>query len=168
VSRADPPLDAPDLLRRLVSRGVDFVVIGGVAVVLHGSPRNTFDLDVCFATDPANLEALGAVLTDLGARLKGLEEDLPFVADAATLRRVQLLTLVTPLGAFDVHVRPTGAPPYATLRRRAERYDLGGFSVLVASLEDLIAMKRTAGRPKDLADIAEMETILRLRRKLRR
>ncbi|HTP21491.1 MAG TPA: nucleotidyl transferase AbiEii/AbiGii toxin family protein [Solirubrobacteraceae bacterium] len=158
-----PPLDAAAILRRLVERGVDFVVIGGIAGVLHGSARNTFDLDICFATDDANLAALGDVLTTLGARLKGVEEDVPFVPDARTLRQVELLTFVTSLGELDVLARPAGAPPYSDLRRNADRYDLGGFNVSVASVDDLIAMKLAAGRAKDLLDVEELEAIKRLR-----
>jgi predicted nucleotidyltransferase len=156
--------DAAELLRRLVHAGVDFVVIGGVATILHGSARLTRDLDIVFAPDRGNLEALGRVLVDSDARLRGVEEDVPFVADAAALDRVQLLTLETNAGWFDVHRRPDGAPPYETLRRRAERMDLGGFSVLVASLDDLLAMKRTAGRAQDLVDVETLEAIKRLRK----
>jgi predicted nucleotidyltransferase len=157
------PLRADRILRRLVQRGVDFVVIGGIASVLHGSPRNTFDLDICFATDEANLTALGDVLRDLQARLRGVDEDLPFVPDERTLAKVDLVTLVTRFGELDVIARPAGAPRYEQLRRRAERYDLGGFSVLVASIDDLIAMKHTTRRSKDLLDIEELEAIKRLR-----
>ena len=157
-----PPLIADEILRRLVERGVDFVVIGGIAAVLHGSARNTFDLDICFATDGANLAALGDVLAALGGRLKGVDEDIPFVPDARTLRQVELLTLVTSLGELDV-TGPPGAPPYHELRRNADRYDLGGFNVSVASIDDLIAMKQAAGRTKDLLDIEELEAIKRLR-----
>jgi predicted nucleotidyltransferase len=148
-----------------VSRGVDFVVIGGIAAVLHGSPRATFDLDVCFATDESNLEALGEVLVGLDARLKGVAENAPFVPDAPTLRRVEVLTLDTAAGELDVLAKPSGVSRYEALRRRADRFDLGGFSVLVASLEDLIAMKQAANRPKDRADVEELETIRRLRRR---
>jgi Nucleotidyl transferase AbiEii toxin, Type IV TA system len=158
-----PPLSADEILRRLVERGVDFVVIGGIAAVLHGSARNTFDLDICVATDDANLAALADVLTALGATLKGVDEDVPFVPDARMLRQVELLTLVTPLGEFDVLSRPSGAPTYQELRRNADRYDLGGFNVSVASVDDLIAMKQAAGRAKDLIDIEELEAIKRLR-----
>ena len=158
-----PPLSADEILRRLVERGVDFVVIGGIAGVLHGSARNTFDLDICFASDDANLAALGDVLTALGARLKGVAEDVPLVADARTLRQVELLTLTTTLGELDVLARPPGAPAYPDLRRNADRYDLGGFNVSVASIDDLIAMKQAAGRAKDLIDIEELEAIKRLR-----
>ena len=158
-----PPLDAGEILRRLVERGVDFVVIGGIAAVLHGSSRNTFDLDICFATDEANLAALGDVLTGLGARLKGVDEDVPFVPDARTLRQIDLLTLVTSLGELNVLARPPGASAYHDLRRHAERYDLGGFNASVASIDDLIAMKQAAGRGKDVLDIEELEAIKRLR-----
>lgn len=158
-----PPLSADEILRRLVERGVDFVVIGGIAAVLHGSARNTFDLDICFATDDVNLTALGDVLTALGARLKGVDENVPFVPDGRTLRQVELLTLVTSLGELDVLTKPAGAPTYRDLRRNADRYDLGGFNVSVASINDLIAMKQATGRPKDLLDIEELEAIKRLR-----
>jgi hypothetical protein len=165
-SAADrPPLSADHILRRLVERGVDFVVIGGIAAVLHGSARNTFDLDISFAPDDANLAALGDVLTALGARLKGLDEDVPFVPDTRTLRQSEVLTLVTSFGELDVLARPSGAPAYEELRRHADRYDLGGFNVSVASVDDLIAMKQAAGRPKDLLDIEELEAIKRLRRR---
>jgi len=153
-----------ELLRRLTERGVDFVVIGGVAAVLWGSPRNTFDLDICFALDEENLKALGDLLVELGATLKGIDEDVPFAADARTLRRVELLTLRTPVADIDLLAHPPGAPDYETLRKRAMRMDLGGFRVLVASIEDLLLMKRAAGRTKDLADIEELEAIRRLSR----
>jgi hypothetical protein len=162
-----PALDAEKILRRLVERGVDFVVIGGIAGVLHGSARNTFDLDICFATDDANLAALGDVLTALGARLKGVDENVPFVPEARTLRQVELLTLVTSLGELDVVSRPPGAPAYSELRRNADRYDLGGFNVAVASIDDLLAMKQAAGRAKDLLDIEELQAIKRLARRSR-
>jgi predicted nucleotidyltransferase len=152
-------LDAVRLLRALTERGVDFVVIGGIAAVLHGSPRVTQDLDVTFAADPGNLEALGNTLTALDARLSGADEDIPFTPDASTLRRVMVLTLDTAHGRLDVLAAPTGAPPYPALRERADRYDVGGFHVLVAALDDLISMKRATGRPKDAADIAELEAI---------
>lgn len=159
---ARPELDAEELLRRLTARGVDFVVIGGIAAVLWGSPRMTFDLDICFALDDGNLEALGSVLVELGASLKGVADEVPFVPDAATLRRVELLTLSTSAGELDLLAQPPGAPDYNSLRRRASRVDIGDFHVLVSSIEDLIAMKRAGGRNKDLADIDELEAIRRL------
>lgn len=152
------------LLERLVHRGVDFVVIGGYAAIAHGAARLTRDLDVCFATDDANLSVLGDVLIGAEARLRGVEDDVPFVPDAVTLRRVSVLMLDTTDGPLDVMVRPAGAPPYTRLRARAELLDVGGVLVRVASLEDMMAMKRASGRGKDLLDLEELEAIARLRR----
>jgi predicted nucleotidyltransferase len=163
-----PEFNVDELLRRLTARGVDFVVVGGIAAVLLGSAQQTNDLDICFSTEPENLEALGQVLIELGARLRGIDEDVPFVPDARTLARVQLLTLDTSEGPLDLLVSPDGAPPYQRLRRNAERKDVSGFAVLVASPDDLIAMKQAAGRPKDLIAVEELEAIKRLRRRLKR
>jgi predicted nucleotidyltransferase len=155
-------LRTDEILRRLTAHGVDYVVIGGIAAVLHGSVRNTSDLDICFATDQGNLEALGEVLIELGARLKGTEDAVAFVPDGRTLRAIEVLTMTTRLGDLDVLARPAGSPGYEVLRRNADRFDLGGFSVLVASIDDLIAMKLAAGRQKDLATVEELEAIMEL------
>jgi hypothetical protein len=154
------------LLQALTAHGVDFVLIGGVAVNFHGVIRLTKDLDICFSRNRENLEALGHALTGLNARLRGVEEGLPVVADAVTLDRVELLTLETDAGPIDVHVRPKGAPAYDTLRRRAIRAELEGFNVLVASIDDMLKMKRASARPQDLLDVQALEEVrLRERRK---
>ena len=156
------------LLADLVEGGVDFVVIGGVAVILQAQPRFTKDLDVCFAADAANLERMGSVLTGLNARLRGIDEDLPFVADARALRRMQILTLTTDHGEIDLLVDPSGAPPYAELRADADLFDVGGIEVRVASIAHLTDMKRAAGRPQDLADIDALQIARRRRGRRRR
>lgn len=163
-----PELEAEEILRRLAGGGVDFVVIGGIALVLLGSPRMTRDLDVVFAPDDHNLDALARTLVDLDAGLRDVEDELPFVPDASTLSNVELLTLETSAGWFDVHRSVEGAPPYPQLRRNAERCDLGDFTVLVASPDDMIAMKQAAGRPQDLIDVETLAAIKRLRRRLGR
>lgn len=145
------------LIGALVRGGVDFVVIGGVAVVVQASPRFTRDLDIAYATDTANLERLGALLVSLDARLRGIEEDVPFIPDARTLRHTQMLTLTTRDGDLDLLVDPPGSPGYPALRRHADIVELDGDSVRIASLEDLIEMKRAAGRPQDDIDIESLE-----------
>lgn len=152
-----------DLLRSLTARGIDFVLIGGYAAVLHGSPRVTQDLDICHSTEPANLNVLGETLVELGARLYGVDEEVPFVPNERTLAQVSLLTLDTSLGKLDLMAHPAGIRSYATLRAGADAYDVGGFVVRVASISDLMSMKVSAGRPKDLADLVELEAIERLR-----
>jgi hypothetical protein len=158
-----PELRLEALLERLASADVDFVVVGGVAVAFQGYGRATKDLDITYATDPENLRRLGEVLGALHARLRGVSEDVPFVADERTLARTRLLTLDTDDGGLDLLADPPGAPSYATMRDRADRVDLDGTVVAVAALDDLLAMKRAAGRPQDLADIEALEVARRLR-----
>jgi predicted nucleotidyltransferase len=170
VNASEPWLDTPELrlralLGRLTEAGVDFVVIGGVAVITQASPRFTKDLDICYAPEQANLQRLGGVLVELGARLRGVEEDLPFVPDERTLMHTQMLTLTTPDGAIDLLANPDGSPGYAALRRNASRVDLDGLTVLVASIDDMIAMKRAAGRSQDMVDLESLEIARRRTRR---
>jgi predicted nucleotidyltransferase len=158
-----PELKLEALLGRLARAAVDFVVVGGVAVAFQGYGRATKDLDITYATDRENLVRLGDVLVALHARVRGVADDVPFVADERTLARTRLLTLDTDDGSLDLLADPPGAPPYATMRARADRVDLDGIVVAVAALEDLLAMKRAAGRPQDLIDIDALEVARRLR-----
>jgi hypothetical protein len=145
------------LMGALARAEVDFVVIGGVAVVVQASPRFTRDLDISYATDTANLERLGALLVGLDARLRGVEGDVPFTPDSRTLRHTQMLTLATRNGDLDLLVDPPGSPGYPALRRHADIVNLDGDLVRIASLEDLIEMKRAAGRPQDQVDLESLE-----------
>jgi hypothetical protein len=152
-----PELRLRALLERLTDGGVDFVVVGGVAVIVQASPRFTKDLDICYDLAQENLDRLGAVLIGLGAKLRMADEDLPFVPDGRTLQQVQILTLTTPVGGVDLLVDPDGSPGYPALRRRASKVDFDGITVRIASIDDLIAMKRAAGRPQDLIDVESLE-----------
>lgn len=160
-----PEFSPIPLIERLVAHGVDFVVVGGIAMVLQGSARLTQDLDITYSSAPTNLEVLGAALVELEAKLRGVTEDIPFVPDGQTLRRTMMLTLDTDHGPIDLLGQPSGAPPYDELRRGADRVNVGGVAILVASLEHLEAMKRAAGREKDRLDLEEIEVIRRLRGK---
>jgi len=160
-----PEFSLSRLLHRLVRADVDFVVVGGVAVIVHASPRFTKDLDISYAPHKANLDRLGSVLIELGARLRELEEDVPFVPDRRTLAHAQMLTLTTRDGEIDLLANPDGSPGYAALRRNASRIDVDGVTVLVASIDDMIAMKRATRRPQDLVDLESLEIA---RRRVRR
>lgn len=153
---AYPELHLRVLLERLTEDGVDFVIVGGVAVIMQASPRFTKDLDICYDLAQENLDRLGAVLVGLDAKLRTVDEDLPFVPDGRTLRQTQI-TLTTPNGGIDLLVEPDGAPSYAALRRHASEVDIEGIVVRIASIDDLLAMKRAAGRPQDLVDIESLE-----------
>lgn len=159
-----PEFRPRELLRRLADAGVDFVVIGGYAAIAHGSVQITRDLDICYSDDEANLKALGGALVALDSRLRGVSDDVPFVPDGATFRRTRVLTLDTTEGPLDILADPAGAPGYKTLKKRAIETRVAGEAVLVASLDDLLAMKRASGRPKDLIAVEELEAIARLER----
>lgn len=152
------------LIQALVEGNIDFVVIGGVAVVLQAMPRFTKDLDICYSTAKDNLDALGGVLVALKARLRGIPEDVLFVPDGRALRQTQILCLTTPVGDIDLLASPEGAPTYRTLSRRADIMELAGLSVRIASVDDMLAMKRAAGRPQDLTDIESLEAARRRKR----
>jgi predicted nucleotidyltransferase len=158
-----PRFRAGPILRTLGSAGVEFVVIGGIAAIAHGSPRITRDLDIVSATDQANLERLGRALQELGATLRGVTDEIPFVPDARMLRHVRLLTLDTEEGPLDVMVQPDGSKGYDQLLAGSIEAVVGGTAVRIAGLDDLIAMKKAAGRPKDRIYVEELEAIRRLR-----
>lgn len=149
----DNAFDPLTLLHGLFLAGVEFVLIGGVAARLHGSPSLTRDVDICHAVDTANLERLANVLVALHARLRGVDEDLPFVLDARTLRAGANFTLTTDSGDLDLLASPAGVGGYDELASVANVVDLGEFSVRVARLDDLIRMKQAAGRPKDRVEV---------------
>ena len=154
-----PEFDPRPILDVLVTHGVDFVLIGGLAAVARGSARATFDLDIAYERSPQNLERLGGALAELAATLRGAPTGLPFVPDAETLRRGLNFTFTTTSGALDVLGEPAGAPPYADLKQRSSVERISSVDVHVTSIDDLIAMKEAAGRPHDKATAAELRAI---------
>ena len=140
-------------VRVLHHHQVRFVIIGGLGARLQGSPTVTNDIDVCYARDAANLESLAAALVELRATLRGAPEDVPFILDARTLANGDHFTFATDAGNLDILGTPAGVPGFDELARTADRMELNGFSVLVASIDDLIRMKRASARPKDLIEV---------------
>ena len=156
-----PRYDPERILKKLLEHGVRFVVIGGVAAALQGSPMLTADVDVSYERSADNLERLARALGEMNARLRGIDEDLPFEFDARALRSGANFTFVTDLGDLDVIGWPDGISSYDELAREAVPMRIGGREVLVASIDDLIRMKRAAGRPKDVAGALALEEVKR-------
>jgi len=158
---AQAEFDPERLLRVLTEHGVRFVLIGGWAGVLHGSPSVTVDLDVCYDRRTDNLDRLATALASLDARPRGFPAGLPFRLDRPALRAGDVFTLETTAGDLDVLGAPAGATGYDELLERALELDLDDFQVLVCSLDDLIRMKEAAGRPKDLVEVPILRALLR-------
>lgn len=141
-------------LRVLDEYGVRYVVIGGVAGAVHGSPSITQDLDICYDRRSDNLERLAEALQSINARLRGAPSDVPFIVDARTLQRGDFFTFSTDVGSLDLLGTPSGSSGgYDALVRNAETIELDGLTVRVASLQDLMTMKRAAGRPQDRSEL---------------
>jgi len=151
-----PSLQLRPLLELLDRHSVDFIVIGGIAGIVHGSAYPTFDFDVVYARDEQNLKRMAAALTELGVTLRGAPPDLPFQPDARALAAGCNFTFESEYGDFDILGEAAGMRDYATMRTDAKLEDLWGFSVRVASVDDLIRMKRAAGRPKDKSMAEEL------------
>lgn len=154
-----------DLFRCLATRDVDYLVVGGLAMNLHGVPRLTMDVDLALVRDPDNVRAF----VDCAATL-GLTPSVPVAladladpqARAGWIRDKHLVALPlrapapeapTPDVVLDHHLDMTAAISRAVTR------ELAGVRVRVAAIEDLIAMKRHAGRAQDLADVAHLERL---------
>lgn len=136
---------------------IDFVVIGAMAAVLQGAGlAATFDVDVAAATTDDNRNRLALALRAMDARLRlgPGEEPVPLPIDGRMLARVSVMTFLTKYGPFDVLFDPHGAPPYETLRERAHMVKRAGITFRAAAIEDVIAMKRAAGREKDAVHVA--------------
>jgi hypothetical protein len=137
---------------------VDYVTIGGIAANAHGSRRLTLDVDIVPEPRDSNYRRLASALDELGA--PATAEDSGFrdldPRDSFDLARADILKLATAVGDLDVLNRAIGSPPYEDLRKRAIEVEVRGTPVRIASLDDLIAMKRASGRPQDLRDIAEL------------
>ncbi len=147
------PFDFLGVLRTLTAHEVRYVLIGGVAANAHGSPSITQDIDICYERSDENLERLAAALQALNAHLRGVDPALPFQLDAKTLKMGDSFAFDTDAGAFDCLGTPAGTDGYKDLFANATLMDFDGLQAYVVSVDDLIRMKRAAGRPKDRIEL---------------
>lgn len=151
-----------EILRLLNAHGVEYVVIGGIAGTLWGSDQITFDLDICYSRDRENIQRLVAALTALDARLRNWPESVTHTIDERTFRLGDTMTFDTRFGPFDCLGTPSGTTGYADLMEHAGKLDLDDGSVMVASIDDIIRMKRSAARPKDLLAVEHLKLLKKL------
>ena len=154
--------DPDRILRALSEHGVEFIVIGGVAAALSGSPLVTFDVDITPRRTHENLERLSAALTALDARVR--EENTPgglaFTHDASSLADAAMWNLTTSAGDLDIAFLPAGTQGFDDLARDALSMEVAGRHVLVACLADVVRSKDAAGREKDRAALPILRRLL--------
>jgi hypothetical protein len=160
--------DPRPILGVLARHEVRFVVIGGIAASLQGSTTITNDFDICYARDQENLERLTAALKELQATLRGTRDPVAFRLQARTLKAGLNFTFDTKYGPFDCLGAASGSFDYEQLMPNADPMNLVGTNISVASLDDLIRMKRAAGRNKDLIEIENLSALREVRDSRRR
>jgi hypothetical protein len=147
-----------ELLARLVQADVSFVVVGGLALGAWGVVRGTKGCDIVPDPAPDNLDRLAWLTTDLGGHVQ-LDESLlgSEHSIASLLRSNERVLIATQLGDLDVVQGLEGVPPYAELRADATDVEVADVTVAICALEHLRAMKRAAGRPRDLVDLDDLD-----------
>jgi len=154
--------DPVEICAVLVEEGVDFVILGGFAAVIHGSSLPTEDIDLIPSREWENLERLARALKRLEAKIRTSGDPVPAPLDAAFIKNMpHMLNLVTEYGDLDLTFTPAGAlNSYEEWRARARVAQLReGLSVVVASLDDIIASKVAANRPKDHRALPYLESL---------
>ncbi len=147
-------------LKLLAEHRVECVIVGGVAGWAHGSSQATFDVDVCYSREAANLTRLIQALRAVGATLRGAPRDIRFMLDEETLRRGLNFTFATEIGDLDLLGEIRGVGTYVDCLRNSAMMEMFGHPFMVLSLEKLIDAKRAAGRTKDLLVLPELEALL--------
>ena len=147
----------------LLAHGVEFIVIGGQAEALLGSPRVTYDVDLCYRRTKENLVLLAAALRELDVQLRGAPAGLPFQIGARSLALGSNFTLTTRFGPLDLlgYLEPLGG--YGEIIDKAESYDIGGLAVRVIDLDDLITIRQHIRRPKDQLSLLQLQAIKKMR-----
>jgi hypothetical protein len=147
-------------VQALCDADAEFVVIGGLSAILHGSARTTLDLDVCYSRSTANLRCLVGALAPFHPRPQGFPAELPFIWDAAMLRNATVLTLQTDIGEIDLLAEVAGIGSWEEVKASSIIVEAFDRRISILELPSLIRAKRAAGREKDLAALPELEGLL--------
>lgn len=166
-----PPLDLRRIIETFDRHRVAYLIVGGIATQLHGATRATMDFDALARFDEENLRRLAAAMAELGARIRaeGFSDDQAKAVAAAmvhpiTFRNAELSTWMTDAGPVDMlHDIPTrdGARrTFDDLVERSTERNFAGIRVRIAGLEDIVASKEWANRPKDHDALPELRALL--------
>ena len=158
--------ESEDFVKALNAVAVEYVVIGGVAMVAHGSAYGTFDFDACYRRSPENIDRLCRALQGLHPRLRGAPPNLPFRFDPITVMRGLNFTLTTDFGDLDLLGEVAGLGPYDVVLAHSQVKQVGTTECHMLSLDALILTKRAAGREKDLAVLKELQALKDLKEKI--
>ena len=166
-SRGSGPFDLTQLLDCL--EGVDYIVVGGVAGTLHGTPRLTFDLDIVPEPSERNLQRLATALARLDATIREpghrrLAVSLQLLKESAAAKRAGQLRLRTRFGPLDVLWRLHDGRGYKELRKHSVLLSDDERRLRALDVESLIEIKEAAGRPQDREDVKYLKIILTRRR----
>jgi hypothetical protein len=162
--------DPRAIFEALDHHGVRYVLIGGLAAVLHGAAHVTTDVDVVPQDARENLERLSQALKELHARIRvsGEPGGIPFDQSGASLARNRIWNLQTDHGDLDITFEPSGTHGFEDLRRDAVVMHLRTGDVVVASLADVVRSKEAADRPRDRAIVPALRALLATQRRERR
>lgn len=153
------PADFEAILTALDAAGVEFVVVGGLALVAHGGPRATVDVDLAYRRSDDNLARLARSLQPFQPWLRGAARELPFVLDEAALRSGLNFRLSTEAGDIDLFGELPGIGAFDDVRAASEVVQLFDRKIAILSLDGLERSKRAAGRAKDLLDLATIAAL---------
>jgi hypothetical protein len=153
-------VDLAQVILPLVRAKVDFILIGGMAAILHRSARVTFDVDVVYSRTHDNIERLTTALAAHRPYLRNAPSGLPFAWDTKTIRNGLNFTLTTDLGDIHVLGEVAGDETYQTLLAHSFDVEAFGIRFKCIDLPTLIRIKEAAGRRKDLEAIAELCVLL--------
>ena len=162
---ADAGFDPERIFEVLADSDVRFVLIGGMAAILHGDAGVTMDIDITPAYDTENLDRLATALRGIRARIRaeGARNGLPFDCSGEFLRNLGpdgMLNLTTRYGDVDLAFMPSGTEGFEDLKKDAVAICATGVSLLVASLADVIRSKSAADRDKDRRALPRLRELL--------
>lgn len=158
MATGNPIIDSIELMRKY---GIEHVVIGGSAAILHGSAFTTQDVDFCCRWNEANLQRLADAFNSVNAKLRvqGVDEGLPMKFDVKTLKQYVSVALIADAGFMDVRKYVDGIGDYDAVLALSQIERFEDYEIRLLGLDGLIQSKTFLNRPRDRAILPELELI---------